>query len=88
MAAVALENATLSCSSSVDDAAYSWHYVHGGIPSKSIGQNSHTLTIPRVTPYDTGKYYCIAKKDEITVESNKARLTVNGKIIIRSNNYE
>ena len=77
-----MENATLNCSSSVDDATYSWHNVHGSVPSRSIGQNSHTLTIPKVIPYDTGEYYCIAKKDEITVESNKAAVRVDGKIII------
>ena len=64
---------------SVDDVKYSWHRVHGSVPPRSIGQDNSTLTIPRVIPYDAGVYYCIAKKDEITVESNKARLTVDGK---------
>ena len=78
MTVTALENATLSCSSSVDDVAYSWHNVHGTVPLKSIGQNSHMLTIPSVTPYDAGVYYCIAKKEEVSVESNKAVVGVEG----------
>ena len=76
---LALENAALTCLASVDDVKYSWHRVHGSVPPRSIGQDNSTLTIPRVIPYDAGVYYCIAKKDEITVESNKARLTVDGK---------
>ena len=76
---IALELAILSCSASVDDATYSWHRVGGSVPPRSIGQDNSTLTIPRVTPYDEGMYYCVAKKEEITVESNKARLNVDGK---------
>ena len=76
---VALENAALTCLASVDDATYSWHRVDGSVSPRSIGQDNSTLTIPRVTPYDEGMYYCIAIKEEITVESNKARLNVNGK---------
>ena len=76
---IALENAALTCLASVDDATYSWHRVGGSVPPRLTGQNNSILTIPRVTPYDAGVYYCIAKKDEITVESNKARLNVDGK---------
>ena len=76
---IALELAILSCSASVDDVTYSWHRVGDSIPPRSIGQNNSTLTIPRVTPYDAGMYYCIAKKDKITVKSNEARLNVDGK---------
>lgn len=75
----ALEDATLTCLSSVDDATYSWHRVGGSIPSRSIGQNNNILTIPTVTPYDAGMYYCIAKRKDITVQSDKAVISVNGK---------
>ena len=76
---IALEDATLTCLASVDDVNYSWHRVGGSIPSRSIGQNNSTLTIPGVTPYDAGMYYCIAKRNDISVESDKAVVSVNGK---------
>ena len=77
--AIALEDVTLSCSASVDDVTYSWHRVDGSIPPRSQGQNSNKLTIPRATPPDEGMYYCIGMKERIRVESNRARLNVNGK---------
>ena len=76
---VALEDVTLTCSASVDRAAYSWHRVSGSLPSRSQGQNSNTLTIPRLTPYDEGMYYCIATKNKIIVQSNRALVRVDGK---------
>jgi len=90
---IALEDVTLTCLSSVDDVTYSWHRVGGSIPSRSIGQNNSTLTIPRITPYDNGMYYCVAKRSGISVTSNKAVVTVNGEelyysdIIIMSKFY-
>ena len=74
-----LDDATLRCSSSVDGAKYSWRRVNGMIPSKSMGQRSSTLTIPRAIPPDGGMYYCVISKDTITVESDRATLEVNGK---------
>jgi len=58
---------------------YSWHRVNGSVSSRSIGQNSNTFTIPRAIPHDEGMYYCIATKQEISVESNRAVVRVNGK---------
>ena len=75
----ALEDATFTCLSSVDDATYSWHRVGTSVPSRSIGQNNNTLTIPKATPYDIGQYYCMAEKQGITVKSDEALLRVNGK---------
>ena len=75
---IALEDATLTCLASVDDATYSWHRVNDSIPSRSIGQNNSTLIIPRITPYDEGSYYCMAKREELTVKSDNAVVKVNG----------
>ena len=75
---IALQNSSLNCSASVDNVAYSWHRLIGSVPSRSIGQNSTTLIIPRVTPHDVGDYYCIVQKGNISVQSNKATVTVNG----------
>ena len=75
---IALQDVTLTCSSSVDDVTYSWHLDGGSLPSRSRGQNSNTLAIPRVTPPDEGRYYCMANKEGISVESNRARVRVNG----------
>ena len=76
---IALEDATLTCLSSVDEATYLWYRIGDSVPARSIGKNNSTLTIPAVTPYDAGVYYCIAKKEEITVESNKAELSIDGR---------
>ena len=76
---IALEDVTLNCSASVDDdVTYSWHRVGGSVPLRSIVQSNSTFTIPRATPYDVGAYYCMAKKKEISVESNRAVVMVNG----------
>ena len=79
---IALEDATLTCSVSVDDVAYSWHRVDGTLPSQSLGQNSNTFTISRATPHDEGVYYCVARKNGIMVESTSALVVVNGKTCI------
>ena len=79
LTAVALQDVTLSCSASINDVTYSWHRIGGSIPSKSQGQNSNELTIPKATPPDEGMYYCIAMKNGIRVESNRAMLNVDGK---------
>ena len=81
---IALEDSSLNCSASVNDVTYSWHRVGGSVPLRSIGENAHTLIIPRATPHDNGEYYCIIKKGNISVESNKAVVTVlvNGEAII------
>ena len=60
---------------------YSWHRVGGSIPPRSQRQNSNELTIPQATPPDEGMYYCIAIKDGIRVESNRAMLNVDGKLM-------
>ena len=78
---IALQDIILNCSSSADDVAYSWHRDSGSVPSRSTQQNNNTLTIPRATPPDEGRYYCMASKEEIIVESNRARVRVDGKII-------
>ena len=76
---IAFEYATLRCSTSVDNVRYSWRRVNGIIPSRSTGQRSSTLTIPRAIPPDEGLYYCIISKDTVTVESDRVILEVNGK---------
>ena len=75
---IALEDVTLNCSASFDNVTYSWHRVNGSIPARSVGQNSNIFTIPRVTPHDDGAYYCIAKIENFSVESNKAVVRIDG----------
>ena len=77
---IALEDATLTCLASVEDVTYSWHCDGGDIPPRSIGQNNSTFTIPEVTPFDFGKYYCVAKSKGVSVESSKAVIRVDGKM--------
>ena len=76
---LALEDVTLNCSSSVDDARYSWHRVDGRIPSHSHGRHNDTFTIHRVTPHNQGTYYCVARKHGIIVRSTNALIEVDGK---------
>ena len=75
---IALQDVTLSCSSSVDDVTYSWHRDGGSVPPRSRGQNSNMFAIPEATPPDEGMYYCMASKEGISVESNRARIRVDG----------
>ena len=79
---IALQDVTLNCSASVDDVTYSWHRDVRGFPPRSRGQNSSTLTIPRAIPRNEGMYYCMASKEGISVESNRARLRVDGEKIM------
>ncbi|XP_065918658.1 hemicentin-1-like isoform X2 [Dysidea avara] len=82
---VALEKIMLNCKSSIgDDVTYSWHRDSNGIPSRSTGKNSQTLTIPSATPRDEGMYYCKASKEGISVKSNRAVVTVNDKLFINA----
>ena len=77
--AVESEDITLTCSASINGVAYSWHHVDGRIPSRSLGKDSHTLTIPKVTSHDEGMYYCMASKEGIVAKSNRSVVIVNGK---------
>ena len=79
---IALNDATLRCTTAVDNVKYSWHRANGVMPSGSIGLNKSTLTIPRAIPPDMGVYYCIISKDRVTVESDRATLDVNGKLLL------
>ena len=76
---VTLED-VVNCSASIDDVTYSWHHVDDDLPFRSRWQNSNTLTIPRATPHDEGMYYCMASKEGVSVESNRAILIVDGKL--------
>ena len=58
---------------------YSWHRVDGHLPSHSQGQHSDTFTIRRATPHDEGMYYCVARKNGISVECSVALVDINGK---------
>ncbi|XP_065918202.1 receptor-type tyrosine-protein phosphatase S-like isoform X7 [Dysidea avara] len=80
---IALQDVTLTCSTSVDDVTYSWHRDDDSLPSRSRGQNSNTLTITRATPPDEGRYYCMASKEGISVESNRTRVRVDDQLSIR-----
>ena len=73
---IALENVTLSCSASVDDVTYSWHRVND---DSVLSQTAQKFIISRATPYDEGMYYCVASKKKVSVESNRAVVTVNGR---------
>jgi len=76
---IALEDVTLNCLASVDDANYSWHRVGDNLPLRSRGHHNDTLTIHRATPHDEGMYYCIAKKSRISIQSNNVSIKVDGK---------
>ncbi|XP_065885723.1 hemicentin-1-like isoform X3 [Dysidea avara] len=74
---IALQDVTLTCSASIDNVTYSWHRNGNSLPSRSRGRSRNTLTIRTATPPDEGMYYCIASKEGIGVESNRATLTVD-----------
>jgi len=79
---IASNDVTLTCSATyVSTITYSWHRVGGSVPSKSSGQNSNRLTIPRVVPADEGEYYCLAESLGHCAKSNKAVVIVDGKKI-------
>ena len=74
-----MKDATFICLASIDDVTYSWHRVGSDLPSMSSGQHSNSFTIHKATPPDEGKYYCVATKSGIIVESNNASVVVDGK---------
>ena len=80
LTAMALGDITFSCSASVEGVKYSLHRVDGHIPSHPHGQHNDTFTINRVTPHYEGMYYCVAKKNNISAQSNSISVQVNGKI--------
>jgi len=61
---------------------YSWHRVNGNLPSSSRGQNRNTLHIYNAIPPDRGTYYCMASKDGVSVESNRATVSVDGEVLL------
>ena len=61
---------------------YSWHHADGHLPSRSRGRVTNTLSIHEVNPHDTGMYYCIAMKNGISTESNRAIVSVDGKELL------
>ena len=79
---IALSTVTFTCSASDINGVthlYSWHRNNGDIPStRSMGQNTNTLTITRAIPADEGMYYCIATNDGGSTSSRSASLTVDG----------
>ena len=81
---LALDNVTLSCSASVVDVEYSWHRFGNHLPTKSMVDNSGTLTIQEATPYDEGLYYCMASKNGVVVTSHKAVVQIDGKVLYNS----
>jgi len=84
--AIALEDVTLACSSSVDDVTYSWHHVDDDLPSRSRGRNSNIFTILSATPHDEGMYYCVASKEGISAESNRTIVRIDGEDLHLSTN--
>ena len=81
-----LNDVTVICSPtspSNADTTYSWHRVNGNIPTNAHGQDSNTLTIPKVVPADAGEYYCMAIRFDIhCAMSNKVLVIVDGKKMI------
>ena len=75
---VALEDSLLNCSASVDGVTYLWHRIGGSVPLRAIGQNNDTLIIPKATPHDIGEYYCTVMMGNVSAESNKATVAVDG----------
>ena len=78
---IALEDVTLTCSASVDGVRYTWHRVDGSLPSRATGQRTRRLIISNIIPPDKGMYYCVVSKMGISVESNRAVVNVDGKLL-------
>ena len=56
---------------------YSWHRVNDSV----FPQNTQMLIISQATPHDEGLYYCMASKERISVQSNRAVVKVDGEEI-------
>ena len=80
--ALALENITLHCLASVYDVKYSWHRVDGHLPHHSHGRHNNTFNIHRATPHDEGMYYCVTKKNGISVKSSNALVQIDGELLL------
>ena len=54
---------------------YSWHRVNDSV----FSQNTRVFIISQATPHDEGLYYCMASKEAISVQSDRAVVKVDGK---------
>ena len=56
---------------------YSWYRVDDIV----FSQNTQVFIISQATPHDEGMYYCMASKEGISVQSNRAVVKVDGEEI-------
>ena len=82
---------TLTCTSSLSsDVTFSW--THNGTiniirQQQPINSDTSTLTISNVSYSDSGSYVCIVRRGSLSVRSNTATITVNGKLTLYIINY-
>jgi len=61
---------------------YSWERENSTIPSKVVGQDNNTLTIPNIRQIDTGNYRCLATNHFGIAVSKFAFVNVSGKDLL------
>lgn len=74
------ENVTLTCLALGDDITYKWERENSVLPSQTLNQNTHVLTLPDLRPSDSGNYRCRVSNVHGVTFSNYAYVNVTGKI--------
>ena len=70
-------NVSLSCKTN-GTISYIWDRKKGGIPSRSIGKRTSTLTLINVQPRDSGNYQCVATNSYGASLSDYATIIIKG----------
>ena len=64
------------------DIIYTWYRIDGDIPTKYLGVNSSTLTIPWFGLADEGQFYCFGVAFGHCMKSDNITLTLDGEKIL------
>ena len=74
------QNTTLMCLAIGESkVTYRWERENSSLPNKTVGQNTHELTLLDLRPSDSGNYRCRVSNIHGTVFSNYAHVNVTGK---------
>ena len=74
-------NLTMRCLPSGTSLNYMWNRKNASLPASTVGVNSSTMTIYRLTPEDAGDYQCVLSNSSGVIASEFDRLKINGRVM-------